>query len=224
MHVKTLQETEEMKYEAYLFDLDGTLLNTLTDLATSVNYALTTHHLPPRNTTEIRKFLGNGIKMLIAEAVPANTNENCCNEVLKTFRAHYIQHCMDKTAPYEGIINVLEQLKANGAKLYIISNKPDNAVQELYKHYFSKYVDYAIGESENIRRKPCPDTLLAAINHAQVSHEKAVYIGDSEVDIETARRAHVDCISVTWGFRDSDFLIKSGATTLIDSPSELLDF
>lgn len=211
-----------MKYKAYMFDLDGTLLNTLTDLAASVNYALCAYDLPKRNLMEIRRFLGNGVKRLIMDAVPDNFDEKDLGKVLETFRSHYIEHCMDNTHPYDGIMEVLQHLKEKGAKLYIISNKPDNAVQELYKHYFSKYIDYAIGESKNIRRKPCPDTLLKAIDHAQVTPNDAVYIGDSEVDIETARCAHVDCISVTWGFRDKDFLKAAGATKMIDTPIELL--
>ena len=129
---------------------------------------------------------------------------------------------MDNTAPYDGVLNVLRELKEKGAKLCIISNKPDNAVQELNRHFFSEYVDYAIGESENIRRKPFPDSILKAMNQIQVSPKDTVYIGDSEVDIETARHAQIDCISVTWGFRDKDFLEAIGATKMIESPLELL--
>lgn len=201
-----------MKYKAYLFDLDGTLLNSLDDLAQAVNYALCTHKLPTRSLTDIRKFLGNGVKKLIADAVPPKTDEGCYNMVLNTFRLYYINHCMDNTAPYDGVLNVLRELKEKGAKLCIISNKPDNAVQELNRHFFSEYVDYAIGESENIRRKPFPDGILKAMNQIQVSPKDTVYIGDSEVDIETARHAQIDCISVTWGFRDKDFLEAIGAT------------
>lgn len=211
-----------MKYKAYLFDLDGTLLNSLDDLAQAVNYALCTHKLPTRSLTDIRKFLGNGVKKLIADAVPPKTDEGCYNKVLKTFRLYYINHCMDNTAPYDGVLNVLRELKEKGAKLCIISNKPDNAVQELNRHFFSEYVDYAIGESENIRRKPFPDGILKAMNQIQVSPKDTVYIGDSEVDIETARHAQIDCISVTWGFRDKDFLEAIGATKMIESPLELL--
>lgn len=211
-----------MKYKAYLFDLDGTLLNSLDDLAQAVNYALCTHKLPTRSLTDIRKFLGNGVKKLIADAVPPKTDEGCYNKVLNTFRLYYINHCIDNTAPYDGVLNVLRELKEKGAKLCIISNKPDNAVQELNRHFFSEYVDYAIGESENIRRKPFPDGILKAMNQIQVSPKDTVYIGDSEVDIETARHAQIDCISVTWGFRDKDFLEAIGATKMIESPLELL--
>lgn len=211
-----------MKYKAYLFDLDGTLLNSLDDLAQAVNYALCTHNLPMRSLTEIKKILGNGVKKLIADAVPPKTDEGCYDKVLKTFRSYYINHCMDNTVPYDGVLNVLRDLKEKGAKLCIISNKPDNAVQELYRRFFSEYMDYAVGESEDVRRKPWPDGILKAMNQVKVSPKDAVYIGDSEVDIETAQRAQIDCISVTWGFRDKDFLEAVGATKMIGTPLELL--
>lgn len=211
-----------MKYKAYLFDLDGTLLDTLADLAVSVNYALEAHQLPLRTETEVRRFLGNGVERLIADAVPPQTPEKCYKEVLQTFRTYYLEHCMDHTAPYPGIMSLLQALKSEGAKLYVISNKPDNAVQSLAHRYFKEYMDYAVGESKTVRRKPCPDALLKAIRHAGVSMSEAVYVGDSEVDIETARRAGVDCLSVTWGFRDRDFLVESGATVLIDHPADIL--
>ncbi len=194
-----------------LFDLDGTLLDTLTDLSNSVNFALRTHLLPERTIQEIRAFLGNGIRNLIEKSVPLNTSTEVLDKVFLSFKTHYLKHGLDYTAPYSGIIPLLERLKEKSIKMAIISNKVDAAVQQLNSKFFAHYMDIAVGEKTNVRRKPAPDSVLYAIQALGAQPETTLYIGDSEVDFETAQAAGVRCVLVTWGFRDeSDLhLLKS---------------
>lgn len=209
--------------DTVIFDLDGTLLDTLDDLCAAVNHALRTHGLPERATQEIRSFLGNGIRRLMQLSVPENMNEEDFENVFRTFRTYYVAHCMDSTRPYPGIMPLLEALKARGVKMAIVSNKVHTAVQELNRRFFDLYMTTAVGESATVRRKPNPDALLRALQEMGSLRERALYVGDSEVDIETARNAGIPCVTVLWGFRDRDFLIRSGAEICIDRPSGLLD-
>lgn len=209
--------------DTVIFDLDGTLLDTLDDLCAAVNHALRTHGLPERATQEIRSFLGNGIRRLMQLSVPENMNEEDFENVFRTFRTYYVAHCMDSTRPYPGIMPLLEALKARGVKMAIVSNKVHTAVQELNRRFFDLYMTTAVGESATVRRKPNPDALLRALQEMGSLCERALYVGDSEVDIETARNAGIPCVTVLWGFRDRDFLIRSGAEICIDRPSGLLD-
>ena len=212
-----------MKYKIAVFDLDGTLLNTLSDLATSTNFALSSCGYPKRTTEEIRRFVGNGIEKLIERAVPdgLSSEERAC--VLKAFKAHYAEHCEDRTAPYEGIMSLLDRLIEAGMPIAVVSNKIDFAVKALCEKYFGDRIAVAVGEREGIRRKPYPDSVWEVLRKVNVAPSEAVYIGDSEVDILTANHAGMDMVIVTWGFRDKDFLIKSGATVLADSTEELED-
>lgn len=205
-----------------IFDLDGTLLNTLEDLAGSVNYALRENGYPERALFEVRRFLGNGIRYLMRCAVPENISDEDYEKTFKCFRSHYLVHCLDKTKPYEGMIVLLEELKTRHFKLAIVSNKLQPAVEELNARFFSDVVNVAIGESKGIRRKPAPDTVLMALQQLNSTAEDAVYIGDSEVDILTAQQAGLPCISVLWGFRDHDFLLAHGAKVLVETPAEIL--
>lgn len=205
-----------------IFDLDGTLLNTLEDLAGSVNYALKENGYPERALFEVRGFLGNGIRYLMRCAVPKNISEGDYEKAFECFRHHYLEHCLDNTKPYEGIINLLEQLKMRHFQLAIVSNKLQPAVEELNARFFSNVVQVAIGESRDIRRKPAPDTVLMALQKLKSKAEDAVYVGDSEVDILTAQQAGLPCISVLWGFRDRDFLLANGAEILVEKPAEIL--
>lgn len=205
-----------------IFDLDGTLLDTLIDLRDSVNYALKENGLPQRSTEEIRKFLGNGIKTLVHLSLPSSTDEATEEKVFQCFRKHYLEHSLDATAPYNDIIEMLQQCKQNNYKTAIVSNKLDPAVKELHEHFFKQYIDIAIGETPVIRRKPAPDMVYEALKLLQSTKETSIYVGDSEVDIATAKNSGLPCISVSWGFRDKQFLIENKATTIIDSPSELL--
>ncbi len=209
------------KYKTYIFDLDGTLLSTLADLAASTNYALRTHHMPERSLDEVRRFVGNGVKKLMERAIPDSLNNPLFEETFATFRQHYMQHNLDTTQPYPGIMQLLEQLKAEGKNIAVVSNKFYAATRELCRHFFGDLVPVAIGEREDIRKKPAPDTVIEALRELGVDKEGAVYIGDSDVDIMTAKNSGMPCVSVLWGFRDKEFLLEHGATTLISQPEDM---
>ena len=209
------------KYNTYIFDLYGTLLSTLADLAASTNYALRTHHMPERSLDEVRRFVGNGVKKLMERAIPDGLNNPLFEETFATFRQHYMQHNLDTTQPYPGIMQLLEQLKAEGKNIAVVSNKFYAATRELCRHFFGDLVPVAIGEREDIRKKPAPDTVIEALRELGVDKEGAVYIGDSDVDIMTAKNSGMPCVSVLWGFRDKEFLLEHGATTLISKPEEM---
>ncbi len=206
-----------------IFDMDGTVLNTLEDLTVSVNYVLSKFNMPDHTEEEYRKFFGNGIKYALKCAVPEETPEEVIEEMLPIFREYYNGHCLDRTKPYDGIIELMSRLKAKGYKMAIVSNKIDSAVKELNDRFFSEYVDVAIGEKPGIKRKPAPDTVLAALDELGSQKEAAVYIGDSEVDFHTALNSDLPCISVLWGFRDKDFLISKGASVFAETPEEVYD-
>ena len=208
--------------KAIVFDLDGTLLDTLTDLAASTNYALRSCGMPEHSIDDVRRFVGNGVRMLMTRAVPDGESNPRFDEAFSVFRQHYMQHCLDTTCPYPGIMDALAKLKEKGMMLAIVSNKMQAATEELRLHFFSQYIDVAIGESAAIRKKPAPDTVNEALRQLGISHEEAIYVGDSDVDIDTARAAMMPCASVLWGFRDRQFLLNHGATRLLSSPEELL--
>ena len=208
-----------------IFDLDGTLLDTLDDLAASTNYALRAFGLPERSRDEVRRFVGNGVRRLMQQAVPDGESDPRFEEVLATFRKHYLHHSMDTTQPYPGIMPMLARLREEGHATAVVSNKFDAATKQLCAHFFADTIDVAIGEheAEGIRKKPAPDTVLEALRVLGVGAEGAVYVGDSEVDIATARNSGLPCVSVLWGFRDRDFLEAHGATDFITTPMELLN-
>jgi len=213
-----------MTYSTYIFDLDGTLLDTLADLAASVNYALRTHGMPEHTINDVRRFVGNGVRKLMERAVPDGASNPDFEAAFATFRQHYMAHSLDTTRPYDGIPETLEALKVKGCHLAVVSNKMMAATQDLCRHFFPDTIEVAIGENEaeGIRKKPAPDTVIAALRQLGVGQERAVYVGDSDVDLETARNSGLPCISVLWGFRDRDFLLQHGAETFISAPSELL--
>lgn len=212
-----------MAYKLVIFDLDGTILNTLEDLADATNYALGKHGCPTRTIEEVRRFVGNGIRKLIERAVPAGLTEREIDRVHQTFSDYYQQHCADKTCPYEGILPLLQRLRAAGCLTAVVSNKADVAVQPLCRQYYEDLFDYAVGEREGIRRKPAPDAVLEVLRRLEVDAADAIYIGDSEVDIQTAANAGLDCIVVTWGFRDRVYLESQGGRRFVDSPEEIDD-
>lgn len=209
--------------KAVIFDLDGTLLNTLDDLADSTNYALSRFGYPTRTIEEVRQFVGNGVAKLIERAIPEGKNNPNFEKCLAIFKENYAQNMYNKTAPYNGIIEMLSNLKSKGIKIAVVSNKFDLAVKELCKKYFEGFIDFAAGENEaqGIRKKPAPDTVISVLNKFNFAPEDAVYVGDSDVDIMTAKNSKMSCISVTWGFRDEKFLLENGATILINAPSEI---
>ena len=206
-----------------IFDLDGTLLNTLDDLVDSTNYALSKFGYPTRTIEEVRQFVGNGVAKLIERAIPEGKNNPNFEKCLAIFKENYAQNMYNKTAPYNGIIEMLSNLKSKGIKIAVVSNKFDLAVKELCKKYFEGFIDFAAGENEaqGIKKKPAPDTVTSVLNEFNFAPEDAVYVGDSDVDIMTAKNSKMPCISVTWGFRDEKFLLENGATILINAPSEI---
>ena len=212
-----------MKYNCAIFDLDGTLLDTLCDLRDSVNFALSKNGLPERTTEEIRSFVGNGIRLLIERSVPENTDAELTDKCFDDFKAHYKDNSANLTKAYDGINELLYELKSSGIRLAVVSNKADFAVKALVEKYFHDVFDSAIGEKEGVKRKPAPDTVFAVINELNVNKNEVIYIGDSEVDIETAKNADIPCICVTWGFRDKDVLEKLCPEYIIDSPKKILD-
>jgi phosphoglycolate phosphatase len=210
-----------VNYDTYIFDLDGTLLDSLTDLAISCNYALRINNMPERTIDEVRCFVGNGVKKLMERAIPNGLQNPAFEKTYADFRQHYLVHNLDNTKPYPGIIPLLKRLHSEGKNIAVVSNKFYAATQDLVKHFFGEYITVAIGERENIRKKPAPDTVFEALRQLDASSAGAVYIGDSDVDVMTARNCNIPCISVLWGFRSKEFLIKNGATTFVTAPDEI---
>ncbi|MBQ8374904.1 MAG: HAD family hydrolase [Clostridia bacterium] len=216
-----------MRYDCFLFDLDGTLLDTLDDLTDAVNYALKKNGYSPRTREEVRAFIGNGVVKLTERAI-GQEKESCENfdTVFKDFKLYYGEHCEDKTRAYEGVIELLTALKAAGKKVGVVSNKAAFAVEKLCEAYFGELVGVAIGENESagVKKKPAPDTVLLALKALNAKKETAVYVGDSEVDILTAKNAELPCISVSWGMKDGEFLLANGADVLVDTPDQIEQF
>ena len=208
-----------MNYDAVIFDLDGTLLNTLEDLAASVNYALADAGLPGRTIEEVRQFIGDGVRMLITRAVYPLENADSIQAIHQCFIQHYKENCENKTKPYEGVQTLLEDLQAHEISTAIVSNKADFAVKKLAQQYFPGKITLAVGDRDGVPRKPAPDSLLEAIRTLGCS--RPLYVGDSDVDVITAQNAGVEGIFVTWGFRSREELIQAGAQRLADSTSQL---
>ena len=213
-----------MKKNTVIFDLDGTLLNTLQDLADATNYALREQGMPERTIEEVRQFVGNGVRLLMIRAIPGGEENPLFEETFALFKSYYGEHCNDHTRPYEGIMELLATLREKGYAVAIVSNKIDFAVKELSKLYFQGIVPVAIGEKEGIRRKPAPDTVFEALKELGRAKEEAVYVGDSDVDIETAQNAGMPCVSVLWGFRDKAFLKAHGASHYAEKAEEILKY
>ena len=213
-----------MKYELIVFDMDGTILDTLEDLKNSMNHTLRLHHMPERTLDEIRSFVGNGIRKLIERAVPTGTSEHKIYEIHGDFMKHYEIHCADCTKPYDGVIDLIKELRNRGYKTAVVSNKAHGAVQDLCVQYFPGLFDLAIGERPEIAKKPAPDMVNMALEQLQVTREKAVYIGDSDVDVATARNSELDMIAVDWGFRTREFLVEQGARTIVSKPAEIMNY
>ena len=209
-------------YKLVIFDLDGTILNTIEDLKDSANFALSQRGYPQKNLEEIRSFVGNGIRNLIIRCLPENTDEAIIDELFTIFNARYKEHCMDKTCPYDGVLELLAKLREQGIATAVLSNKADYAVKILCDKYFTGLFDACAGMKEDVRRKPWPDGIYNILSELNVKGENAVYIGDSEVDIKTAKAAGIDCIAVDWGFRDREVLEAEGANHIASNMEELL--
>ena len=220
-------ETKDYKegireYDTYVFDLDGTLLSTLDDLAASCNYALRTNGMEEHSVDDVRRFVGNGVRKLMERAIPQGDSNPLFDKTYADFRKHYMEHNLDTTKPYPGIMDLLSRLKERNKKVAVVSNKFYAATQALVAHFFGDYITVAIGEREGIRKKPAPDTVIEAMRQLGTGKEGTVYIGDSDVDVMTARNCGIPCISVLWGFRDRDFLVAHGADTFANKASDIL--
>lgn len=209
-------------YKTVIFDLDGTLLNTLTDLANAVNYALREFSFPERTTEEVRRFIGNGVVKLMERSTPEGTNEKMQEECLAVFRKHYLEHMSDNTAAYDGVKALLKHLKEKGIKTAVVSNKLHSAVVGLCDDYFHGLIDEAIGVSNENERKPSPVNVIKAMINSGSNKKTTVYVGDSEVDVLTAHRAGIKCIGVTWGFRDRAELIENSCDFIAENAEEVL--
>ncbi|MBQ3162859.1 MAG: HAD family hydrolase [Oscillospiraceae bacterium] len=211
-----------MKYQLAIFDLDGTILNTLDDLADSLNHVLAQHGFPQHTSDEVRMMVGNGILNLIKRALPNGTEQATVEAVYADFNAYYKLHSADKTKPYDGITEMLEQLKARGVKLAVVSNKADYAVQDLCVKYFGGIFDAVAGEKTGVPKKPAPDGVNNILAQLGIERKNSVYIGDSDVDLHTALNAEMDCIAVNWGFREEELLRENGAEVIVSSPNEIV--
>lgn len=209
-----------------IFDLDGTLMDTLVDLSASTNFALAQVGLPTRSIDEVRSFVGNGVRKLIERAVPHEASTELLDRVFAEFRKHYAAHCKDHSAPYSGILNALGALQKAGYRMAIVSNKPDAEVKKLNQQFFAQFISVALGENEaaGIPKKPAPQMVDEAMRQLGVQKDECIYVGDSDVDILTAHNAGLDCLSVTWGFRSEEFLLQHGASHIIHTPSQILPF
>lgn len=210
-----------MHYELVIFDLDGTILDTLQDLMQSLNHALAKSGYPQHSCSAVRSFVGNGIWKLMERSVPQGTAFEQIKQVHQDFTEHYKVHCADHTKPYDGIPELLQTLRKAGCKTAVLSNKADYAVQALCAKYFDGLLDAAAGEQTGVLKKPAPDGVNRILEQLGIDRKNAVYIGDSEVDIQTAANAGLDCIIVDWGFRESAFLLEQGAECLVSSPEEI---
>lgn len=212
-----------MRYTTVIFDLDGTLLDTIRDLAVAANYALRTNGYPEHTVDDVRRFVGNGVRKLMERALPEGITDEAFQKAFADFKKYYAENNVVHTVPYAGIMELLSELKGRGYKLAIVSNKFDDAVKRLAAHFFCGIVSVAIGETLFIHRKPAPDMVFEALQKLGSTPDESLYVGDSEVDIATARAAGMDCVSVAWGFRSKATLLSAGAGRIVDSPRELLD-
>lgn len=212
-----------MKYKAYIFDLDGTLLDTLLDLANAVNFAMRSKGYPERTVEEVRSFIGNGIRVLIKRAVPDGTSDGDYAEALEIFTKYYIEHIADYTKPYDGMIDVVKALQSRGCKVGVLSNKAHFAAQAVVKDFFGDIFDIVVGKMDEFPTKPEPESLFYTMKTLGVAPEECIYIGDSDVDVLTAHNAGLPCIGVTWGNRDEDVLVASGAEYIANTPEEILN-
>ena len=209
-------------YKAVIFDLDGTLLNTLDDLAASVNFALKDCGYPERTIEEVRAFIGNGVIKLMQRATPDGISQEEFDRCFGSFRTHYLKHMFDTTKPYDGILPLLDTLKAAGIKTAVVSNKLHSGVVGLCKDFFGDRLTCAFGVLDESERKPAPANVFKAIKEMQVEAADCVYVGDREVDVQTANNAGLDCIAVTWGYRDPDVLKMNSPKYMIEKPEEIL--
>lgn len=211
------------KRNTVIFDLDGTLLNTLQDLTNGVNYCMKKYNGPQYTPQEVREKVGNGIYPLMERSLPGGKDHPHYEECIHDFPIYYKEHMLDNTKPFPGIMEMLKQLQTKGYRLAIVSNKFDAAVKGLNADFFAPTIAVAIGESPSVHKKPAPDSVFTAMKELGAAPEECIYVGDSEVDIQTAQNAGIPCVSVNWGFKTTEFLKEHGATTIVSTPQQLLD-
>ncbi len=216
-------DDDKMEYTTVIFDLDGTLTDTLDDLKNSVNFALSKCGFPERSREEIRSFVGNGVRNLVYRSVPDNTADEAAEKCLEIFKEHYKNNSCVETKPYDGVVDLLKTLRNSNIKTAVVTNKMHSAAADIVEYFFGGLVDITIGQSDKIAPKPAPDSVFLALENLGVSKENAVYIGDSEVDCITAKNAEIPCIGVTWGFRDREILEEHGADFIADTAEEIIN-
>lgn len=213
-----------MKYDTILFDLDGTLLNTLDDLTDSINAVMGQEGYQQRAKEEVREFIGDGAKTLMERSLPPGTSEKEIQRCLTLFREGYLKNMRNQTKPYEGLPEVLKRIREQGIKIGVVSNKPDEETKEICRHYFKADVGVAIGDHATRNRKPAPDNVFEALKQLGSCKDKTLFIGDSNVDVITAKNAGLACVGVTWGYRSRETLLEAGADYIIDEPEALIPF
>lgn len=212
-----------MAIQTVIFDLDGTLLYSLEDLKDSVNFVMKKHGFREYTIDEVREAIGNGVRLLMERILPKDIDKNSFEECLSEFKENYSKNMYNKTKPYDGILDMLKALREEGYKIAVLSNKFDSAVKELSKKYFGELVDLAVGQKEGVKEKPSPLGIQEIAKELDTDVETCIMVGDSEVDIQTANNAGIDCISVTWGYKNIDFLYDNGATKLVYAPEDILE-
>ncbi len=211
-------------YDLVLFDLDGTLVDTLQGLADAVNHSLTKYNMQTRTVEEVQSFVGNGIKKLIERSVPKGTDETLTNGVFKEFKSFYVEHCLENLGEYKGIKELIAKLYEKSIPTAVITNKNHEAAVKIIEMFFGEKITVVVGAREDVPKKPAPDMInivYEKLSQKGITFKKPVYIGDSEVDIMTAENSHMDCISVSWGFKTREFLEEAGAKIIVDSAKEL---
>lgn len=212
-----------MAIQTVIFDLDGTLLYSLEDLKDSVNFVMKKHGFREYTIDEVREAIGNGVRLLMERILPKDIDKNLFEECLSEFKENYSKNMYNKTKPYDGVLDMLKALREEGYKIAVLSNKFDSAVKELSKKYFGELVDLAVGQKEGVKEKPSPLGIQEIAKELDTDVETCIMVGDSEVDIQTANNAGIDCISVTWGYKNIDFLYDNGATKLVYTPEDILE-
>lgn len=212
-----------MAIKTVIFDLDGTLLYSLEDLKDSVNFVMKKHGFREYTIDEVREAIGNGVRLLMERILPKDIDKNLFEECLSEFKENYSKNMYNKTKPYDGVLDMLKALRKEGYKIAVLSNKFDSAVKELSNKYFGELVDLAVGQKEGVKEKPSPLGIQEIAKELDTDVETCIMVGDSEVDIQTANNAGIDCISVTWGYKNIDFLYDNGATKLVYAPKDILE-
>ncbi len=212
-----------MAIKTIIFDLDGTLLYSLEDLKDSVNFVMKKHGFREYTIDEVREAIGNGVRLLMERILPKDIDKNLFDECLSEFKQNYSKNMYNKTKPYDGVLDMLKTLRKDGYKIAVLSNKFDSAVKELSSKYFGELVDLAVGQKEGVKEKPSPLGIQEIAKELDTDVETCIMVGDSEVDIQTANNAGIDCISVTWGYKNIDFLYDNGATKLVYAPKDILE-